>query len=211
MYMKISHLFCVSRLQQRVIQTLRVFPYLLNRSWNPSIGGRKERDSSCSADHRQELAQENSLTPLTILMMLLSKSKFWDGKGSGAWGIWGMLEKGERLRKEILVADNISLDCVPSGLRIWNVTISQHVFTLFVVQPGLHCTQFWARYRERHEIECMMHMPSALWGLQSFWVHSTLSSKTALKDWTVCYLFPYSFIWHIFIETLLSRKYFTGI
>ena len=41
------------------------------------------RDSFFRADHRQELPQGSSLTPLTMLMMLLSENNFWDGKGGG--------------------------------------------------------------------------------------------------------------------------------
>lgn len=53
-----------------------------------------------------------------------------------------MSEREEGLREEVLVADNTSPVCVPSGFGIWNLTISQHALTLSVGQPGLHCTQF---------------------------------------------------------------------
>lgn len=131
MYMRISHVFSFSWLQQRVIQTLRAFPYFWIDLEIPLLGGgRIEALPSMQIIGRDLLKRIHQLHSLHKWCfsprVTFDMVRGWEHVVTSL----GVIRERRKAQKEILVTDNPDndlLDCVPAGLGIWNLHISRHL------------------------------------------------------------------------------------
>lgn len=125
-----SLVFSFSWPQQRVIQTLRVFPYFWIDLEIPLLGGGRIKAlpsmqiigrDLLKRTHQLHSLHEWCFSPRVAFGMV----RGWEHAVTSL----GVIRERGKAQKEILVTDNPDndlLDCVPAGLGIWILPISRH-------------------------------------------------------------------------------------